>query len=1064
MKFVTKIFAPLFVGLLFCGDLHARTDVPILGQGERADWLRGSWGALWLPEKIYNGNIEGVTIDAFLAQIAHLKTIDYVQVGLACPNIYSPAHAAPHAILESLSEGDTDDNGDPLNLVVPRASAADPFLSWLEALNAEGLKVEVYVNSYNLLARIPDSIPDAYPDLSARWEAYCDTNPTVQAFINNHPYLEEGDADRRKYMFCYAEFVLKEYAIRYGDLIDAWCFDSADNIMEACGDDAASGALADQRIYEAFADACHAGNPNAAIAFNNSVGTDAAPFATPTLFDDYAFGHPFGGAGNMVVPEILYTRNFAICEFMSEHNGLPFATTDSRDWNNAVVGHFFPKQSTTSWNAGNTACLTDEQFVEWTAEGIMNGGAITWGTALVRVNLLNSPILELQPYALTQLELTDAHLSEFQFPDVPNWRRADTPLPVATSGAAYSHTLTDGVDFWDPALGSVDSLTMVDAPAWLSVAETSVGSGVWVLSGMPAETEVTVYFFDLRIMVGAAESSRTVKLTVNESPILSTESRTISGGAVWVDSGLELIYDNNGTAADNRAISYSTESFQSNGGFKLTVNYTTNIIGNNESHNLSFGLISDETDLATYAGFNPFAADTSVYSLGVNITTDQSISARGLNFTNGVSVTTLDSAGTNMQFVKEVSTPIVFEVWQDGAWSYSINGVTEATGLIPEGFDLSQRYHVVVYGQDDNGGLKSIQSMELERKPIQVVGLLAEWPLDAVTDGQAADISGHDFHGTLVNCTAESGVNAGAVDFNGVDSSVSLPADAFGPISNEITIALWVFGDTNHPREDSVLSAVDAAGDRVLNIHLPWRNSVVIWDAGTSGGSGYDRISKRAMASEYMERWNHWAFTKNASTGGMAIYLNGALWHSGTDKINAIGGITTDVLLGNDFLGRGYDGIIDEVKLYNVALSAAEVTELYNAYEGYQAWTSRHPSLENLEPDADTDQDGITSLLEYTLNGSPLEADQFILPTLDVSGAYFVFTLTRRAESASDTAQVFQYSSNLVDWYDLSITGDQASEVSVSDGIEGTEDVTVTVNKDVAEDGRLFGRLQVTSE
>jgi hypothetical protein len=493
---------------------------PLPGQGERADWMRGAWGALWLPEKTYNGNIEGVTIDEFVTQIEGLKTIDYVQLGLTSPSIYSPVHMAPHDLIESLWQGDTDDNGDPINLCCPRSSVDDPFLSWLEALNAAGLKVEVYVNSYNLLARNPDSIPDDYPDFSARWMAWCDTNETAQAFINSQSYHSNGSTNR-PYMFCYAEFVLKEYAVRYGDLIDAWCFDSADNIMEDCGDDADSGILDDQRIYEAFANAVHAGNPNAAVAFNNSVGTAAAPFATPTLFDDYTFGHPFGGAGDMVETESLYNRNYGICEYMSTNNGLPFATTDSRSWNDKVVGHFFPKQSTTSWNAGANPCLSNDQFVAWTDTGIVNGGAITWGTALWYVNLENPGYnLTLRDYALEQLELTDAHLSTNQFPGVPNWRRSDTPLPEAISGQPFSHTLIDGVDFWDPSAGSITDLLLIDAPDWLTV--TNSGSGVWTLGGLPTESETTDYSFELCAMTGTTGTSRTVELTVWEpEPVLT---------------------------------------------------------------------------------------------------------------------------------------------------------------------------------------------------------------------------------------------------------------------------------------------------------------------------------------------------------------------------------------------------------------------------------------------------------------------------------------------------------------------------------------------------------------
>jgi hypothetical protein len=481
-----------------------------VGIAWRADWMRGAWGALWLPETCYNGNIEGVTMDAFVDQISELRTLDYVQVGLTCPNVYSPVHMAPHDLIESLWQGDLT-NGTPYNLVVPRASAADPFLSWLDALNAAGLNVEVYVNSYNLLARVETNIPSAFPDVSARWQAWCDTNETAQAFIASQPYHTNGIA-RRPYMFCYAEFVLKEYAVRYGDLIDAWCFDSADNIMEACGDNPESGVLEDQRIYEAFAKACHAGNPNAAIAFNNSTGDRVEnPFSTATLFDDYTFGHPFGGAGDMVENETLYTYNYHVVEWLRDYAGYAFRE-DDRDWNDRVVGHFFPKQSTTSWNSGSKVCLTDEEFVEWNSVGLVDGGAITWGTPLVRVNLANSPVLTLQTNALAQLKLTDAYLSEFQSPGVPNWRRADTPLPQATIGQPYTCELTDGVDFWDSSGDAITDLIGIQSPAWLTIEES--GSGRWVLSGIPTESDATDYSFQLQAMTGTTGTPRTVELSV----------------------------------------------------------------------------------------------------------------------------------------------------------------------------------------------------------------------------------------------------------------------------------------------------------------------------------------------------------------------------------------------------------------------------------------------------------------------------------------------------------------------------------------------------------------------
>lgn len=195
----------------------------------------------------------------------------------------------------------------------------------------------------------------------------------------------------------------------------------------------------------------------------------------------------------------------------------------------------------------------------------------------------------------------------------------------------------------------------------------------------------------------------------------------IGGGAInktianhsWTDDG-DATFSTSGTSYMRRAILYSENTFQSDSGFKLTVYYTTGIVGDSAAHNLSFGLISTDTDLSTYSGLNLFSVATGVYGLGANVTTDASEAKRGLNFADGSTVTSLDAAGDNVQFIAGSSTPVVIEIDADGAWTYSIDGITEASGTIAEGFDLTKSYHFVVYGQDDNGGGKSIQSVELE--------------------------------------------------------------------------------------------------------------------------------------------------------------------------------------------------------------------------------------------------------------------------------------------------------------------------------------------------------------
>ncbi|MBN8456908.1 MAG: autotransporter-associated beta strand repeat-containing protein [Verrucomicrobia bacterium] len=130
---------------------------------------------------------------------------------------------------------------------------------------------------------------------------------------------------------------------------------------------------------------------------------------------------------------------------------------------------------------------------------------------------------------------------------------------------------------------------------------------------------------------------------------------------------------------------------------------------------------------------------------------------------------------------------------------------------------------------------------------------------------------------------------------------------------------------------------------------------------------------------------------------------------------------------------------------------------------GFASYMAGFSGLSDSTPGGDPDGDGVKNLLEYVLNGNPGASDSTILPTLDASGANFVFTFTRREESANDTTQVFQYGSDLSGWTPVNITAPTGAEVSLGTPSGGLQTVTVTIPKTVAPDGKLFGRLQAGS-
>lgn len=211
----------------------------------------------------------------------------------------------------------------------------------------------------------------------------------------------------------------------------------------------------------------------------------------------------------------------------------------------------------------------------------------------------------------------------------------------------------------------------------------------------------------------------------------------------------------------------------------------------------------------------------------------------------------------------------------------------------------------------------------------------AHWAMDDGKSGTALDQSANGFHGTISNATSVAGMDGTAMEFNGTDSAITLPSSAFGTIDQEVTIAMWVYGAGSQPRDDTIFRAVNAAGHRVLNIHLPYGNGNIYWDAGNldDTNNSYDRINQSASSGDYQYQWNHWVFTKNAAEGTMAIYLNGNTnaWASGSGMTKSMSGITS-VFLGSDGGTENYAGIIDDVFLFKEALSGQDVAELYNFY------------------------------------------------------------------------------------------------------------------------------------
>jgi len=135
----------------------------------------------------------------------------------------------------------------------------------------------------------------------------------------------------------------------------------------------------------------------------------------------------------------------------------------------------------------------------------------------------------------------------------------------------------------------------------------------------------------------------------------------------------------------------------------------------------------------------------------------------------------------------------------------------------------------------------------------------------------------------------------------------------------------------------------------------------------------------------------------------------------------------------------------------------------------FQTWALTFSAL-NTEakrlPAADPDNDGLTNLVEFVLNGNPGVSDGgAVSPTLNASGSNFVFSFSRRDDAVAGNTLTFEYGENLATWTSVPIgaTGSTVGSATVGIVTSSNPDVvTVTLPKSVSTTGKLFGRIKVT--
>ena len=212
-------------------------------------------------------------------------------------------------------------------------------------------------------------------------------------------------------------------------------------------------------------------------------------------------------------------------------------------------------------------------------------------------------------------------------------------------------------------------------------------------------------------------------------------------------------------------------------------------------------------------------------------------------------------------------------------------------------------------------------------------GLIGYWQFENNNTNEIFDSSGNGNNGILINATKEEGKSGNAVSLTGSDDShASIPAsESLNSYTDQFTVTAWVFPTVPPDDFNPVVSRQTgtlAHPDQFFLGFGPQDGIQYKWHLATDTGMLGDIYSGTAEFG----RWIHLAGTYDGQI--MRLYVDGV--EIGNQAIS--GNIPVDynpVTIGAeengdiplDVLGE-FESLIDEVRIYNRALTASEIEEI----------------------------------------------------------------------------------------------------------------------------------------
>ncbi|MFA6095874.1 MAG: LamG domain-containing protein [Candidatus Paceibacterota bacterium] len=276
------------------------------------------------------------------------------------------------------------------------------------------------------------------------------------------------------------------------------------------------------------------------------------------------------------------------------------------------------------------------------------------------------------------------------------------------------------------------------------------------------------------------------------------------------------------------------------------------------------------------------------------------------------------------------SAQTLFRIGTDGTCGNPFNGKIDDVRIYSRALSDAEISDLYRQNQTEVGGSRETSVSD---------GLVGYWPFSGKdiswTTGRVYDRSGNNNSGIITSLGTTSAPAAGAIgqalSFDGSTSLITVPYSAVLAPTAGVSFGGW-FKTTNKALAQRIVSKTETGG---YTLALNEGANCTDLCALVRVGGAYHAVTA-PLSSITNNKWHHVMATYDGETSVM--YLDGVQTGSNATPSGAIQYATTNPLcIGREPSGTACDqftdlfnGALDEIRVYNRALSASEVKRLYN--------------------------------------------------------------------------------------------------------------------------------------